>query len=69
MIPAVYAGIFLVLGVPLLLVITLRVLVSLGVLPKPLCSARPGRCRSCGYDLTGNESGICSECGEEIAKN
>ena len=25
--------------------------------------AREGRCASCGYDLTGNESGVCSECG------
>lgn len=22
-----------------------------------------GRCRSCGYDLTGNTSGTCPECG------
>ena len=22
-----------------------------------------GRCRSCGYDLTGNVSGVCPECG------
>jgi len=21
------------------------------------------RCKACGYDLTGNESGICPECG------
>jgi len=26
-----------------------------------------GHCRRCGYDLTGNESGVCSECGEEIS--
>ena len=24
---------------------------------------RPGLCRSCGYDLTGNLSGVCPECG------
>ena len=24
---------------------------------------RPGCCRRCGYDLTGNTSGVCSECG------
>ena len=23
----------------------------------------PGHCQHCGYDLTGNESGICPECG------
>ncbi len=27
--------------------------------PKPV---KPGHCR-CGYDLTGNESGVCPECG------
>lgn len=30
---------------------------------------RPGTqapCRSCSYDLTGNESGICPECGEAV---
>ena len=28
---------------------------------------RPGRCRRCGYDLTGNESGACPECGRATA--
>ena len=27
----------------------------------------PGRCRSCHYDLTGNVSGVCPECGTNIA--
>lgn len=27
---------------------------------------RDGHCRTCGYDLTGNESGICPECGRGI---
>jgi len=26
---------------------------------------RPGCCLRCGYDLTGNLSGVCSECGEK----
>jgi hypothetical protein len=26
----------------------------------------PGHCRACGYNLTGNTSGKCSECGEPI---
>lgn len=26
---------------------------------------RKGHCRECGYDLTGNESGVCPECGQE----
>ncbi len=25
-----------------------------------------GLCISCGYNLTGNESGVCSECGEDV---
>ena len=27
---------------------------------------RPRRCDACGYDLTGNESGVCPECGKAI---
>ena len=26
--------------------------------------AMAGKCPACGYDLTGNESGVCPECGE-----
>ena len=26
----------------------------------------PGHCQKCGYDLTGNESGTCPECGKEV---
>ena len=26
----------------------------------------PGHCQSCGYDLTGNVTGVCSECGEGV---
>lgn len=26
---------------------------------------KKGLCVACGYDLTGNESGVCSECGDE----
>lgn len=31
-------------------------------------SAKPGRCRSCGYNLTGNTSGVCPECGAAVAR-
>ena len=27
---------------------------------------RQNRCVACGYNLTGNVSGVCSECGESI---
>lgn len=31
------------------------------------CRRRPpGHCTQCGYDLTGNESGVCPECGRPI---
>jgi len=26
----------------------------------------PGHCRKCGYDLTGNVTGVCSECGRAV---
>jgi hypothetical protein len=26
----------------------------------------PGYCRACGYNLTGNVSGVCPECGTKI---
>jgi hypothetical protein len=26
----------------------------------------PGHCRKCGYNLTGNVSGVCPECGEKM---
>lgn len=29
----------------------------------------PEQCRTCGYNLTGNVSGICSECGHVYAKS
>lgn len=29
-------------------------------------AARLGKCTQCGYDLTGNLSGLCPECGTEI---
>jgi len=29
---------------------------------------RRGLCRSCGYDLTGNASGVCPECGTAAAR-
>jgi hypothetical protein len=34
----------------------------------PRCRSRArGHCQECGYDLTGNESGRCPECGTEVA--
>lgn len=30
------------------------------------CRRRPGHCVQCDYDLTGNESGVCPECGTAV---
>ena len=27
---------------------------------------QPGRCAGCNYDLTGNVSGVCPECGRKV---
>ena len=51
------------------------VAVGLAVRPITLKKIRPklraelraaGRCGGCGYDLTGNTSGVCPECGEPV---
>ena len=31
--------------------------------------SKPGHCPRCGYDLTGNTSGVCSECGERTSNS
>ena len=28
----------------------------------------PNQCQSCGYDLTGNVSGVCPECGNKVTR-
>jgi hypothetical protein len=38
-------------------------LVSRQPRPKPVI---PGQCPACGYDLTGNVSGTCPECGGKV---
>ncbi len=29
---------------------------------------QPGHCQMCGYDLTGNVSGVCPECGTKVER-
>jgi len=36
-----------------------------GVAAKPMTDP-PGHCTACGYDLTGNTSGVCPECGKTV---
>ncbi|RJP41939.1 MAG: hypothetical protein C4547_01180 [Phycisphaerales bacterium] len=42
----------------------LVILAALAIATRPAVRQRPGYCRKCGYDLRGNTSGVCPECGE-----
>ena len=39
------------------------VVVAVLIASRRPCAPDPGCCCRCGYDLTGNESGVCPECG------
>src|SRR5262249_12042127 len=55
-------------NVPIYVIIPLYIPISLSLVPAIILwrrdqrRIRPGHCR-CGYDLTGNVSGACPECG------
>lgn len=55
--------------VPLWTLLTLFSLVTIIVGWRELRKIPPGHCPVCRYDLTGNTSGICPECGTPIAKS
>ncbi|MCC6359140.1 MAG: hypothetical protein IT450_10365 [Phycisphaerales bacterium] len=46
--------------------IGISVIALLAMLPKPDRVAA-GHCEKCGYDLTGNQSGVCPECGNDLS--
>ena len=48
------------------IVLALLIIVLATVFCPPLPLPKPGACSKCGYDLTGNVSGICPECGQGI---
>jgi hypothetical protein len=48
---------------PAPLALQIAVLVGLCALVPPVRQPSPTRCGTCGYDLTGNASGVCPECG------
>ena len=55
------------------LVVPTLLLTAVAVYPwlppfRRLARARRGQCVRCAYDLTGNESGVCPECGTKIEK-
>lgn len=47
-----------------ILIILAALLIALIGIPRRF--TRPGHCRTCGYDLTGNQSGRCPECGTPL---
>jgi hypothetical protein len=43
-------------------------MVLLLVVPTRRSAAERGMCRACGYDLRGNTSGLCPECGRHVGR-
>lgn len=55
-------------GYPSLVAVMLRRRIRSGLRRELVQSGVP-TCLSCGYDLTGNESGVCPECGTRASDN
>ncbi len=55
-------GLFVPLWIPLCALLVLTVTLARG-----MRRTKPGHCLRCGYDLTGNVSGRCPECGHRIS--
>lgn len=50
--------------VPMMVAIAIYICVLIGIWQfMPITYHAPGHCNKCGYDLTGNVSGTCPECG------
>ncbi len=58
-----YLCLLTVFGIPILLVVIFWTMERIGFLPQRHAA---GACRNCGYNLTGNVSGRCPECGRSI---
>jgi hypothetical protein len=69
------AGIILTWGDSRILRLSLSLFIGLGlacavIVAIPTFRDNPvGCCQTCGYDLTGNTSGRCPECGKDIAEH
>jgi hypothetical protein len=53
--------------IPICLFIPIALIATMMVWRRSLRRPPPGFCRRCDYDLRGNTSGLCPECGEPIA--
>ncbi len=49
------------------LAVGLAILPTARLIARRINRPRAGCCRRCGYDLTGNTSGVCPECGTPVA--
>lgn len=58
---AITGSLWLPLWMPMVVFVSLTIFASVR-----LRRSHAGRCVRCGYDLTGNESGVCPECGTTI---
>jgi len=54
------------LWIPVVLLLAVPAVMFVRAMMRCLMFAKPGTCYRCGYDLTGNESGRCPECGNSI---
>ena len=61
--PRVYFGNSVGLVIPFWLLLLLTAIPTAWLWHRDRRKIRPGCCLRCGYDLTGNTSGVCSECG------
>ena len=55
-----------VLLIPLWIPFAIIVLPTAYLFWRDRCRIPSGHCQKCGYDLTGNVSGVCPECGEKV---
>lgn len=66
--PVLMTGVRTWVGLPVALFLVYPVLAVLWERVGKLLKPRRGHCRTCGYNLTGNTSGACPECGATLAE-
>lgn len=56
----------LIVAIPYWLILLMTVIPTVWLWHRDRQRFPPGHCTRCGYDLTGNTSGVCSECGNKV---